>query len=734
MHLSSGGVTAAGRRVPTRAHARLGGRPDAHTLAWSLVVAATFFGAGLLGRSVVGFHGTGAVVSPAVGIGIAAVVLGGRRMLPAVALGALVTMISLGAGLLAIVLGLLAATSKPLLAGELLARVDFDPAMRRTADVVAFVALAVVVATAVGAVFGTLSLLAAGSVQFGATPGIWRDLWLGSLTGALVVGGLILVFGGLERRMMWSRAALEIAAMSAIVGLASVLLLDRHGAVPDLVLPLLFVLAFAYRQRGAAIGTLFVSSVAIVLTAHGHGPFIGDSRTDSLIRAEAFVCVGGVTALLVAAALSERRLAEQALARLALSENALAEAQRVAHLGSFDIDLVARTAAWSDETFRILGRDPRTYTPTPGALTECVHPDDRERVRAYLAEADDDLGHSFVHRVIRPDGQVRTVELRFGRERDAAGRPVRIVGTCQDVTAVRLAEERFRALFKDAPYPLIVVDRAGEIVLGNARAANLFGAQDGLEGCAVGEFLSATGSAPDDWYSLPVAAADDERDAGGERELELIGRRRGGDEFPVEVTTTPLAAEQGPLVSVAIRDVTELRAAAEILNFQARHDPLTGLPNRLMFMEQLEGALARARRSGRSLAVVFIDLDDFKDVNDTRGHNVGDLLLKALTPRLSAAIRDGDMLGRLGGDEFVVLCEDLPSETSAMEVAQRLVEVARRPLEVAGHEHAVSLSAGVVLITDPSRTTLHDVLRDADAAMYTAKGEGKGRAAVFDES
>jgi diguanylate cyclase (GGDEF)-like protein len=153
-----------------------------------------------------------------------------------------------------------------------------------------------------------------------------------------------------------------------------------------------------------------------------------------------------------------------------------------------------------------------------------------------------------------------------------------------------------------------------------------------------------------------------------------------------------------------------------------------------MFMEQLEGALARARRSGRSLAIVFVDLDDFKVVNDTRGHDVGDVLLSTLTPRLTEAIREGDMLARLGGDEFVVLCEDLPSEDRAMEVAQRLVDVSRRPLEVAGQDHAISLSAGVVLVSDPQRATVHEVLRDADAAMYTAKAGGKGRASLFDQS
>ncbi len=180
------------------------------------------------------------------------------------------------------------------------------------------------------------------------------------------------------------------------------------------------------------------------------------------------------------------------------------------------------------------------------------------------------------------------------------------------------------------------------------------------------------------------------------------------------------------------QDVTERELAADALSDQASHDPLTGLPNRSLFLDRLDRALARSRRSDAPLAVVFLDLDDFKLVNDTRGHDEGDQLLLALAPQLSAALRPGDTIARFGGDEFVVLCEDLSSGEDAVRIAERTVEACGRPITIQGHRHQVTVSAGVA-IARGLMTTGSELLRDADAAMYRAKEAGKGRIEVFDD-
>jgi len=709
-------------------------RSDWALLLWSVVVAGAYFGAGRLGLLASSEPGVSAVWPPA-GIAVAAVLLGGWRLLPAVVVGGLAVALSTGEPVPGAILAALADTVEPLIAVALLKRVGLRGGLARTSGVIAFVGMAGVVAPAVAAVLGVLSLLVAGTVSAAQMPVAWRNWWIGDLSGVLVVGSAILVAArtwpvALRPLGPRVRSLAALTGMCVVVAVLSVLLLRNQGALPFLVLPLLFVLAFGYGRRGAVLGGLIISTVAVVLTARGHGPFHAGSLDTDLIRAQTFVCVGSVTALLVAAAQNERRLAERAAEQLAASESALAEAQELAHIGSFESDLVSGRTMWSRELYRILGRDPGSISPGWRSWRTCVHEDDLTRLdqatrKAYAGRAPT----SVVHRIVRPDGAVRTIEARFRFECDADERPARIVGTCQDITARKLAEERFRTLFEDAPYPIVVFDGSGEIVLSNVRAQVMFGLSDvELSGRQVEELVPRPAGAEFPWYETDDAVS------GTPREMELRARRPDGEEFAVEVSLTPLVAEEGVLVSAAIRDVTELRAAAETLSYQARHDSLTGLPNRMLFLERLELALVRARHTGCPLAVVFLDLDDFKVVNDTRGHDVGDALLTALTPRLGAAVRHGDTIARLGGDEFVVLCEDLPDEAQALYIAERITDVSRQPLSVAGREHAVSISAGVVLVRSPEAVSAHGVLRDADAAMYAAKAGGKGRVAVFDES
>jgi diguanylate cyclase (GGDEF)-like protein len=163
------------------------------------------------------------------------------------------------------------------------------------------------------------------------------------------------------------------------------------------------------------------------------------------------------------------------------------------------------------------------------------------------------------------------------------------------------------------------------------------------------------------------------------------------------------------------------------------HDPLTDLPNRTLFLDRLEIALARLRRQQTSIAVLFIDLDNFKVVNDSLGHNAGDKLLVELGGRLRAAIRPSDTIARFGGDEFVVLCEDITEAHDAVVVGERIVAAAIEPFMLEGREMFVSASVGVALAID-GEATPETLLRDADAAMYRAKERGRGRVEVFDEA
>lgn len=206
-----------------------------------------------------------------------------------------------------------------------------------------------------------------------------------------------------------------------------------------------------------------------------------------------------------------------------------------------------------------------------------------------------------------------------------------------------------------------------------------------------------------------------------------------------ETHTTPLKDAQGRLTGVAgaAYDLTEHKRLEKQLAHQAFHDALTGLPNRALFLDRLEHALARAERLHSSVAVLFVDLDNFKVVNDSLGHAAGDALLSAVARRLSVCIRPGDTIARLGGDEFTVLLEDVAALETATEIGARIAEELRLPLEVQGHTLFVSASIGVARsgLPAPGGAALPlagDLLREADIAMYQAKNGGKSRCTVFD--
>ena len=179
-----------------------------------------------------------------------------------------------------------------------------------------------------------------------------------------------------------------------------------------------------------------------------------------------------------------------------------------------------------------------------------------------------------------------------------------------------------------------------------------------------------------------------------------------------------------------LRDAIARHRAEEAARHDALHDALTGLPNRRLLTDRLGHALTRAARGAERHAVLFLDVDQFKLVNDSLGHDAGDRLLRLLGPRLCEAVRDGDTVARFGGDEFVVLCEDCDEHEAAC-IARRLTEAINRPFDLDGREHVASASIGVAL-TDGICCTPEEVLRDADTAMYRAKECGRGRYEMFD--
>jgi len=209
--------------------------------------------------------------------------------------------------------------------------------------------------------------------------------------------------------------------------------------------------------------------------------------------------------------------------------------------------------------------------------------------------------------------------------------------------------------------------------------------------------------------------------------------RPSGEVRNVRVLAAPVIGKEGspPSFVATVQDVTDEVAATEALAYQAMHDSLTGLPNRALFLDRLDLELSNAARTGGGLAVMFLDLDRFKVVNDGLGHQAGDDLLKAVALRFLGVVRAGETVARLGGDEFTFIFHDVDSPAKAAAVAQRLLRVLDEPIVVAGGEVVVAGSIGIVLPGPGAKAVA--VLRDADAGMYRAKESGRARFEIFDD-
>lgn len=217
----------------------------------------------------------------------------------------------------------------------------------------------------------------------------------------------------------------------------------------------------------------------------------------------------------------------------------------------------------------------------------------------------------------------------------------------------------------------------------------------------------------------------------GEQRVEWQLQSRDGKWHTSEAYLTNLVEEPsvgGILIS--LRDITERIDFQEQLEYQAYHDPLTKLPNRACFMDRLQQGIVRCKRQKTELAVAFIDLDNFKVINDSMGHEAGDILLKAIAERLQGAVRQGDTVARLGGDEFTILLEDIQCAEDATLIADRIQESLVTPIQIAGRELFGSASVGIALCRD-GNIDPEELMRDADTAMYHAKTNGKAGYALF---
>jgi diguanylate cyclase (GGDEF)-like protein/PAS domain S-box-containing protein len=320
------------------------------------------------------------------------------------------------------------------------------------------------------------------------------------------------------------------------------------------------------------------------------------------------------------------------------------------------------------------------------------------------------------------DEEIRHARLEAA-EREAAQ-------AARHVHELQESERRFHSAFTHASIGMALVAFDGRVLQVNAALTRLLGMDEAqMLGRAFGEFVRA-----EDIQTLGAQIARvDEREIDSSA-VELRCRHREGKDVWVALHCS-FFSEPGvaaPCLILQAQDISARRDAEGRLQHIAFHDSLTSLPNRSRFHEHLARAIERARLSPRhQFAVMFLDFDRFKLVNDSMGHGAGDELLVQVTRRLREHVRPTDVVARLGGDEFAILCADIEREQAAVQLAERLQQALRQPLQIAGNEITTSASIGITF-SGFGYQTPEEVLRDADIAMYKAKAGGKARYALFD--
>ncbi|HVF35196.1 MAG TPA: EAL domain-containing protein [Candidatus Saccharimonadia bacterium] len=366
-----------------------------------------------------------------------------------------------------------------------------------------------------------------------------------------------------------------------------------------------------------------------------------------------------------------------------------------------------------------------------------VHPDDLERVEQILAEHVAGKREFFEseHRIRNVENQWVWV-LSRGKivERDADGQPLRIAGTARDITRTREAERERRIaaeVIRSMSEAVTVTDLEFRFKSINPAFTRMTGySEDEIRGVD-STILNCSQHSEEFHRNLRQTLG-----RTGHWSGEIWQRRKDGEEFLCWLELSEVTDRNGlrtHWVGV-LTDITDRKRAEQELRYLANYDTLTGLPNRTLLGERLAHALIRARRHGAKVAVLFLDLDRFKHVNDSMGHAAGDRLLKAAAARIMSAVRETDTVARLGGDEFTVVVEDLSDPNQAERVAQKLIHSFMKPLDIDGRtEVVISPSIGIAIYPDHGQVPT-DLLKYADTAMYQAKDRGRNTYQLYTEA
>ncbi len=436
-------------------------------------------------------------------------------------------------------------------------------------------------------------------------------------------------------------------------------------------------------------------------------------------------------------------------AHTSLQENKsrLAEVQRISHLGSWITSLPSKKHYWDDELFRILGEEPQNFEPNYKKLLELLTPTSQMKMSKVIRDVFRGKRKTYtgVVEIMKKDGSIVKAEVQSRLIFDEKERAVSLVGTVLDISKRYHLEQKLRnestllkSIIDTVPVRIFWKDAESRYLGGNKLFAQDADLQD--ENQLIGK----------DDYDMPwrneaeMYRTFDKRvlDTGiGQLNVEEPLTSKDGIVKWVSTSKVPLIdgyekifGTLGIYIDITDRKENEknLRLQRDALEYQAYHDTLTGLPNRLLFMDRLDQYINKAHRNKNKVAVLFIDMDRFKEINDSLGHSFGDEVIKEVAVRIEGQIRETDTIARFGGDEFIMICNGIDNPIDIIHIVQKVLRSMDDPIIIEDHIIYVTLSIGISIYPDDTEMA-NDLLKNADAAMYKAKNDGRNTYRFYTE-
>jgi len=429
------------------------------------------------------------------------------------------------------------------------------------------------------------------------------------------------------------------------------------------------------------------------------------------------------------------------------SKDRLTETQSIAHLGSWTILFPSMYLQGDDEMFRIFGEEPQSFIPTYKYIMNHLSKKAQQKLRkaTYLVGIKKKSFYNGVFEIIKKDGSTGFVQIQSKVIFDPQKQTRYLAGTAFDITKQKQLEGQIRkestllkSIINTIPMRIFWKDVKSRYLGGN----NLF-----IQDANLPNVNLLIGKTDHDMPWKHEAVLHQKLDKSvietgvAQVDIEEPLTQMDATQKWVSRSRVPLHDRHGTVFGVlgAYLDITgkkenekNLKLQRDALEYQACHDALTGLPNRLLFLDRLDQYIHKAHRNQQKVAVLFIDMDRFKEINDSLGHVFGDKAIKEVARRMESKMRQSDTIARFGGDEFVMIFNDINDSISIVNIVQKMMQSMDDPISIEGHSIYVTLSIGISIYPDDANTS-DNLLKNADAAMYKAKNDGRNTYKFYTE-